>query len=726
MDRIDKLKEDLYSKNSISLRGFREYGRIWWHEEELKLEGYNASSSKYESIRLAQAIRYMLNNVDILIEPNQLLAGIRLPSPEDKKAGKKLAKLCPWLREDHMLFIRLKDDERLAKDNCLFCLGGRHYIIDFECILDIGLTGLLSRCRNKIRQSADGEDRTFYTSTYIIGQGILDYIKRYLTMAQQQYHQTSDTVIKADLSAIAENLESLLRGRPNTFYSALQLVWFLYMLAPDGLGRMDQYLFPFYKEDLEKGILDRNRAGELLKCFWIKLNTMVGIYNYGIFNLTIGGKTADGYDGTNQLSYLIIDTLEEMGFINPSLSIRYSPGNSTELLARAAAMIDKGTVMPSFYNDQLIIQMLMDMGIDRKDANNYALTGCGEITIPGKANFWAGAGYVNVLKCLELALNRGVSFLEGKQLGPDTPLPENFRQLKENFFLQFENAIDLLISTLEKRDSINIEHIPNPLLSFLMPVCIDRGLDYNKGGTPYNATQCYALGIANTVDALMAIKKWVFTKRTIAMDDLIKVLKNDYKGSENIKKMLSNTAQRYGNDLEEPDTLASGILDFFLNKLEQYSHLRRGRYTGGAISWLSYKTLGNKTGASADGRNARDMLADAINAVPGHNTEGPTALLKSAVKLSHHRAAGCLVLTLDLNKSVIGSADVGTIIPALIKSYFELSGMQLQINQLDKTTLQKARLNPQKYRHIIVRVAGFSAYFVTLSPDIQEEIIKGL
>ena len=724
-ERIRKIYERIMDPgNRYTQRGFREYPKIQMEEKVLKYESYLKTEGIPEVIREAMALEHLLKNREILIFEDELIVGAKALKEYDKNFIKKVEEFYKERSENHKLFKILTSEERVAKDTGLSILGARHYIVDFEGVLNKGIKGILAEVNEQKGNTRNKEEEDFLTACEVVLNAVLNFAKRYSDKAFEMAQNCKDVKRKKELLEISEILKKVPENPAESFREALQSIWFIYLLCPDGFGRLDKYLYPFYKRDVERGIIDYQGGLELIENLFLKTAELVGVLNYGIFNITIGGLCR-GESLENEITLMCLEAVEDLRLINPAVSLRISSKTSKGLLRRACDVLKRQTGYPVFYNDDIIIPMLQDLGISQEDAEDYAVTGCAEVVIPGRSNMWAGGGYVNVLKSLELSLNSGVSFIERKKVGLATkPVSEieDFDDLLKVFKEQLDYAIDLLASMINKLDEI-IGEVPNPLISVFMSDCIENKKDFNRGGTRYNFTSCYALGISNAADSLYAIKKAVFDHKIIKLYDLVAVLKNNFQENENIRRFLFE-CEKFGNDSDEVDFLAREITHHFLDGLKRYKNPRDGGFIGGAISWLSYRTLGRKTGASPDGRLAGEFLADSFNPARGRAQRGPTALLNSILKIDHRRAAGILVSTLEFSSDILKNEEGLFSLLVLIKTFFELGGTQLQVNLLDRDELIKAKKEPEKYRHIIVRVAGFSAYFVTLSEDVQDDIIS--
>jgi trans-4-hydroxy-L-proline dehydratase len=560
--------------------------------------------------------------------------------------------------------------------------------------------------------------------------------------------ETDDTR-KLELMSMADVCEHVPANAPRNFHEALQYYWFVHIGVITELnpwdsfnpGRLDQHLFPFYKKGLEEGSLTEERARELLQAFWVKFNNhpappKVGITakesnTYTDFcTINSGGVKDDGSDAVNELSYLILDVIEEMRLLQPSSMVQVSKKNPDRFLKRALKIIKTGFGQPSIFNTDAIIQELTRQGKHLEDARRGGASGCVESGAFG-VEAYILTGYFNLAKILEITLNSGTDPRTGKHIGLDTGDAtqfESFDQLMEAYHRQLKHFIDIKIKGNNIIARIYGKYMPAPFLSLLIDDCIANGKDYNNGGARYNTRYIQGVGIGSTTDSLTALKYHVFdqkgkNKRT--MKDLMDALNADYDGEtfENLREELLNHTPKYGNDDDYADDIMRQVFDMFYHTVEGRPASQYGVHHIMMLPTTCHVYFGSVIGALPDGRKAKIPLSEGISPVQGGDRKGPTAVVKSAAKMDHLRTGGTL-LNQKFTPQILKDNAGLTRLLHLIRSYFMMDGHHMQFNVVDASTLRKAQQNPERYRNLIVRVAGYSDYFVDLTRELQDEIIE--
>jgi len=528
-----------------------------------------------------------------------------------------------------------------------------------------------------------------------------------------------------------------------SFREALQSVWFLHVILhidSNGygvtLGRMDQYLYPYYERDLKLG-KPRDEAKALLIGFWLKCSEIVKLYSnkgarlYAGFPVTdpptVGGLTPEGEDATNPLSELILEVEEAVRLPQPDVAVLWSERMQDSFLVRAARVV-RSTNKPKFFNTHVGIKALVRAGVPESEAKkDYTFTGCVESTVPGRTWGWSNAGSVNLAKCLELALNRGIDSLSGAAIGPHTPDAQSigtYRQLQEAFGWQVRYAVAQLVKALHAVELAHRERWPEPLPSLLVHSCLERGVGVDQGGADYNFTGIQGVGLATVADALTAIKTLVYERGTLTMSELLASLAADFAGSEALRLRLENEAPKYGNDEDEADAQATWVYDLYCHEVDRYTNLRGGPFIAGTFSVSSHDALGEYVGATPDGRRARAPLSDAHSPAQGRVRNGPTAALRSLIKQDHSKAANGTLLNMRFNAHALGTEDRLVQFAQLIKTFFRLGGFHVQFNITDPAALRNAQRHPERYPDLMVRVAAYVAPWIQLSRDLQEEILS--
>jgi formate C-acetyltransferase len=563
----------------------------------------------------------------------------------------------------------------------------------------------------------------------------------------------TDETRKGELARISNICGRISENPPSDFYEALQLTWFVQLILQIesnghsvSLGRMDQYLYKFYKNDLVSGKIDDEFALELLENTWIKLLSVNKIrswshtrYSAGgplYQNVTVGGQTPDGKDAVNELSFLILDSVGRMKLTQPNLSVRFHRKISNEFLTECVNVIGKGFGMPAFNNDEVVIPSLIDLGVSREDAFNYSAIGCIEIAVPGKWGYrCTGMSFLNFMRVLLAAMNDGLDEMSGKTFHKGTGRFrdfKNFGELLDAWKHQVEFYTRATVEIDTAADLALEELVPDILCSAFVDDCISRGKTIKEGGSVYDFISGLQVGIANLGNSLAAIKKLVFEDQIITKETLTENLKNNFDGKEGekIRQLLLNYAPKYGNDDDYVDKLLHDAYMVYIKELSKYHTTRFGRgpvgckYYAGTSSISANVPSGSVVPATPDGRKAYTPLAEGSSPTSGTDILGPTAVFKSVSKLPTNKILGGVLLNQKLSPSALSNETQKMKLISIIRTFFEsLKGWHVQYNIVSRETLLKAKKNPENYRDLVVRVAGYSAFFTTLSPDTQDDII---
>lgn len=578
----------------------------------------------------------------------------------------------------------------------------------------------------------------------VCADALIIYAKRYASLAITRAQKEMDPERKAELEHIAEICSWVPANPPRNFWEALQYYWFVHLGVVieqntwDSFnpGRLDQHLFPFYQKQIEDGSLTEGKARELLQAFWIKFNNQpappkVGITaqesnTYTDFCLiNVGGVKSDGSDGVNELTYLILDVIEEMRLLQPSSMAQISKKNPDRYLKRAIQIIKTGFGQPSIFNTDAIIQELTRQGKTIIDARNGGASGCVEAGAFGKEAYIL-TGYFNLVKVLEITLNNGLDPRTDRQLGLKTGDPSKFStfdQLITAFEKQLRYFVDVKIKGNLIIEQLFATNLPAPFLSILIDDCIERGRDYNAGGARYNSSYIQAVGLGSLTDSLSAIKYHVFDKKTVPMNEFVEVLKHNFEGHPAFYKKLLNDTPKYGNDDDVADEILKVIFEMYFQAIDGRPNAKGGNFRINLLPTTCHVYFGSVIGATPDGRKSGEPLSEGISPVQGADRNGPTAVLKSAAKIDHLRTGGTL-LNQKFTPQLIGDESGIEKLVHLIRSYFKMDGHHIQFNVVTAETLRKAQQNPEKYQDLIVRVAGYSDYFVDLTSELQNEIIR--
>ena len=572
---------------------------------------------------------------------------------------------------------------------------------------------------------------------------IIAFAQRHADLARREADAAADPTRKAELLKIAEICSWVPANAPRTFHEALQMYWFVHLGVITELntwdsydpGRIDQHLLPFYQREVAAGTLDREGAKELLECFWVKFHNQPappkvditeeqsGTYqDFALIN--VGGLTPDGADAVNELSYLVLDVVEEMQVIQPSACIQFSKRNPRPFLRRACEVARTGIGQPSLFNTDVIIKEMLHGGKTMVDARSGGPSGCVTISSFGKESCTL-TGYLNWPKILELALHSGRDPRTGKQIGPETgdPRPfESFDLVFDAYRTQLRHFVDVKIAGNNVIERLYANRMPCPFMSVIMDDCIKKAKDYHDGGARYNPTYIQGVGMGTTTDALSGVKRHVFEEQHVTMAELLDAMAADFEGQEALRQRLLNDTPTYGNDDPRSDDIAEALFNAYYDVLNGRPNTKGGKYRVNLLPTTVHVYFGEVTGALPNGRKAGEPTSEGISPSQGRDRRGPTAIVKSAARIDHARTGGTL-LNMKFLPRVLEGEGLDRLAD-LVKSYFDMDGHHLQFNVVDVETLRDAQANPDQYRDLIVRVAGYSDYFVDIGQALQEEIIS--
>jgi len=576
--------------------------------------------------------------------------------------------------------------------------------------------------KNQIVNKKTDRKSDFYQALLITVEGMQQYIRRHAEKAESLIGagQYDDNEFKT-LSAVCRNIAD---NKPSSFREAVQLQWFLMMFTDyDSFGRYDQYMRCFYEDGINTGIAGnkhttREEAKDIFKAMLLRVDECGAI-----LNMTIGGITPTGEDAVNDLTYLILEATRELKLKGPNLCLRINKFNTEKLWNEAGKSLSTGQALPALYNDEVFINMLKNNGITEEDANNYTLAGCSQAVIPGKSNFNCDVGLYVPAKMLDLALHNGFDTRTGKQVGPKTGNPASFTSY-DQFYTAYREQMKYCVdkgTALNDQDVRARSNMFSTVRTLLIPECIKKGISVMQGGATYNGIQGEVIGITNTANSLTAIKQLVFDEKKITFNELIRALDTNFVGYENIRSMLLKVP-KFGNDTEEPDKIRSEITRDIYSELLSHEAEHGGVHWPGEVIFSYHLSEGIYVGALPDGRYAYTVLADSAGPTQGTDTNGLTSVLNSAAKLPFDLLCTSINLNLKFPKTT-WEENKQKILLAL-QTYFKTGGSQLQINVTDTKLLKDAIKNPQNHKNLIVRVGGFSAYFIHLEKDLQLEIIS--
>ncbi len=676
-----------------------------------------------------------------------------------------------------------------------FYNGVGHVTVDYKKVLEIGYKGIMAEAKKALAQcdvaDADYASRSAFLEAVIIScEAAITFAKRYSEYAYQLAQNCADSARKQELLIISENCANVPENGAKSFYEACQSFWFVQLLIQTessghsiSPGRFDQYMYPYYKADIDAGKITREFAQELIDCVWVKLNDFTkvrdkasaeGFAGYSLFqNLIAGGQTRDGRDATNELSFMSIEATMHVLLPQPSFSVRVWNGTPHEFMIKAGELTRTGVGLPAYYNDEVIIPALINRGLTMEDARDYNIIGCVEPQCPGKTDGWHDAAFFNMCRIVELVFSNGMD--NGERISVETGNVENFKTFEE-FFNAYKAHMEYMIKLMVNADNaIDMAHMircPLPFQSCMVSDCIGRGKSMQEGGAIYNFTGPQGFGIANMADAFYVIKKLVFEDKKITLAEFKEALADNYGRSVDEKQATTITTEivrqlvsagkevsndeiaeifkkvassgvdaekkakydkllemidalpKFGNDNEEIDALAREVAYTYTRPLEKFENPRGGKYQAGLYPVSANVPLGAQTGATPDGRLAFTPVADGVSLCAGRDVNGPTAAANSVSRLDHFIASNGTLFNMKFHPSALkGRAGLESFV-SLIRGYFDQKGSHMQFNVVSRETLKDAQKNPEKYKSLVVRVAGYSALFTTLSKSLQDDIIN--
>ena len=618
-----------------------------------------------------------------------------------------------------------------------------HICPDTALWLKLGPQGLMKRAQEKLK-TCDESQKEFYECVILVMQGACTFMKRYYDMIMENIDDVEGSY-QQSLKTVANNCLNLTKRPPETFHEAVQSLWFLFVLlhmesnaSSFSPGRMDQYLYPYYQKDIEAGKISMADALDILECLWLKFNQIVYLRNQNSakyfagfpigFNIAIGGLDENGNDTYNELSLLCLQCQYDLGLPQPNLSVRLNRHSSHELMQKAIEVVSKGSGMPQFFNDEAIIHALIDLGIEKKDALNYAIVGCVELTTHGNNLGWSDAAMFNLNKALELTLNHGKCLLTHEQIGLDLgglDTYETFDDLENAFQKQIDYFIEKMMQCEIIVEKAHQDCLPTAFLSSVIDDCLEKGLDVTKGGAKYNLSGIQMIQIANLADSLAAMKKLVYDDGVIETGKLLKALQADFQGYEIIQTMLLNKVPKYGNDVEWVDRLGAKWAEYFRERMKDYTNYRGGPYHTGMYTVSAHVPMGENVGTSPDGRNALTPLADGgMSPVYGRDLKGPTAVLKSVSRLNNSLTTNGGLLNMKFLPEFFQTKNGMNKFENFLRAFVDLKVPHIQFNVVRREDLQDAKIHPQLHKSLTIRVAGYTAYFVELAHKLQDEIIE--
>ncbi len=771
--RIQRLKKEILStKREISIE-----------RAILMTESFLKTPGEPTIIRRAKALRHILNHIKIKVTSDELIVGNRSLLP---RAG-VVAPECSirWLNEEldtisirgqESFFISeenkrklreeifpywkgktlkneieasLSQETKIAREAKVFTLNQTthnqgHILPHVEKWLRKGIRELRNQVKEKLLVSHnDREKINFYRAVDISLKGASEFILRYAKLAESKAKQSTGEK-REHFGIIMTNCEHILVNPPSTFHQAVQSLWFLFLMlhiesvaSSFSPGRIDQYLFPFYSNDIQENILTPEKALEIMECLWLKFNEIVLLrpakevkYFAGFpigFNVALGGINEKGKDVTNELSFLCLKASADIRMPQPNLSVRLHNRTSQKFLMEVSQVISLGFGMPQLFNDEIIIPALLNRGIKPDDARNYAIIGCVELGIPGKSLGLSDAALFNLPKLLELVINKGKDRLTKRKaifLDKSNGHFNSYESLEKALEKEMDYFVDQMVAGCNIVDQVQARILPTPFLSSVMDECLRKGEDVSRGGARYNFTGPQAIGVANLADSLMAIKKFVYQEQQIDLLSLNHLLDKNFLEDEPLRQRLLNFSPKFGNDIDEVDQIARKWARHYCLLVERNKNPRGGSYQPGLYTISAHVPLGLVVGATPDGRRAREPLADGgLSPVREREKKGPTAVLKSVSKIDQLLSSNGSLLNLKFHPSVFGGEKSLKKFADFLAGFVQLKCTHVQFNIISTDILQQAKKNPEAFGDLVVRVAGYSAYFVELDESLQNDII---
>ena len=823
-DRIQRLVDHLYQHMPV----------IESARARLLTESYKATENEPIITRRAKAFAHILRHIPIIIREDELIVGSSTLAPrgcqtypefsyqwlEDELDTVETRSADPFyiaeetkqeLREIHTYWKGKTTSElalsymapeavRAIEHNIFtpgnyFYNGVGHVTVKYEEVLAIGYEGIIKKAEKELSECnvGDGDyaERSHFLQAVILScRAVIEYAQRYSVLAQEMAERCTDAARKQELLMISGNCSRVPAKGAQNFYEACQSFWFvqqLIQLESSGHsispGRFDQYMYPYYKKDMENGNISREFAQELMDCIWVKLNDLnkcrdavsaEGFAGYSLFqNLIAGGQNKEGEDVTNDLSFMCIQASMHVRLPQPSLSVRVWNGSPHEFLIKAAELTRTGIGLPAYYNDEVIIPALQNRGLSLADAREYNIIGCVEPQKAGKTEGWHDAAFFNMCRPLELVFANGED--KGEMVGiltGEVTEMSSFEEFYNAYKKQMEYCISLLVNADNAIDVAHAKRCPLPFLSCMVDDCLKRGKPVQEGGAVYNFTGPQGFGIANMADSLFAVRKLVYEEKKVTMEEMkealawnfgkgldqqaisdtaeavlrkmkaagqkieedtvssiLKAVMNAQPGEEKMRRYeeihnMIEEVPKFGNDIPEVDYFARDVAYTYTKPLQNYKNPRGGQFQAGLYPVSANVPLGGQTGATPDGRYAHTPVADGVSPSAGKDVNGPTAAATSVSRLDHFIVSNGTLFNQKFHPSALSGREGLEKFVALIRSYFDQKGMHMQFNVVDRDTLLDAQKYPEKYKHLVVRVAGYSALFTTLSRSLQDDIIR--
>lgn len=752
----------------------------------LVTEAYRIYSDYPPVLRRAYAFAYILDHMKPVIQPGELIVGsltqkvrgisvfpefgakwvldemdvfpVRDTDPVEVTPEAK-AELTEILKEwgDNTFDVqstKLIDPYVLKAQDCgVLSVGARttgmgHISPDYPVILPGGLKGVMARSKEmlektEIKTPEDMRKVDFWNSNIISIEAVIRFAHKYSELAASMAAEEKEPERKAELEKIADVCSNVPENEPRDFWEAIQFVWFIQMtiqIEDNGhsiaIGRLDQNLYKYYKASVLDGDMAREDAQELLAAMYIKCTEVLKLRDsfdsrafaaYPMWQqMAIGGLTRDGKDATNELTYSVLEAWDLVRTVQPTMALRINDDTPDDLMDLALNYIEKGYSIPAFYNDNLVTKLIQNKGATVEDSRDWTVHGCVEPYVQGKSDSRPNVGYVNAAKCIELVMNNGWDPVAKCELGLKTGDPDTFTSIKDfedALHRQIKHFVKVMCENYTRVCAMHAVYVPKGYASALVTDCISRGLSLEEGGALYNSSGVFLVAMANGADCLEALDYVLFKKKMMTAGEFNKVLLDNFSSDERLRQIILNKVPKYGNDIPEVDAYANRMIRAYNEEMVKYRDSRGGTYENSILSTSFNVLQGKCIGATPDGRLAGEAVSDNASPMVGRDTTSPTATFRSVASIDQSDVNNGTLLNVKFSPSVIKGEQGKKILKNCIESYFGMNGEHVQINVMDKKTLQEAQKNPSEYRNLLVRVAGYSAYFVELDREVQDNII---
>lgn len=731
-------------KRAYTLREILEKMTLFMDDEELFV-GHPSPQPRSPIVCPELGARWILADIDNFASRPADAVAI---TEENKAILRDCLEKWQNLSLDSVVAGLISQEAKGAMAEAMITIGGQgtaqgNISINYTKLLSKGLRGIIDEIDRKMDGFVPGDIEgtnklTFWKAAKISCEAVITFADRYAKLAARKAAETSDEKRREELLEIAATLKRVPEHPAHTFREALQSIWLVYTVLhiesdPHAilLGRFDQYMYPFYRKDVEEGRLTEDEALELVATLWIKCTAIIKLMDsvttrtfagFPLFqNVTLGGQGTRGEDVCNDLTRIVLDAATAARVTQPSIGFRYHNKVDSDTLLKVCETIREGLGYPAIMNDNCIVPKHLVRGATLEEARNYC-TNCVETDVEGMTDSRAHSGYVNFPKCLLLALCDGFDPSTGRQVGPRTGTPERFDDLMKAYEKQLAHFVGLIVEAYDLIDGAHAIYAPEPFISSLLDDCIERGLSRQAGGTRYNFSGIFGVGLASAADSMAALRKLCYDSEKVALDDMIDALKNDFQGAEEIR-ILCFKAPKFGNDDDYVDLIARDLAHIFCKEVVSHPSMRGAFYIPELHSVSTHVYFGELTGATPDGRSAGVAFSDGASPVGGSDRNGPTASVRSMTKVDHQEVLQGVLFNQKFSPSLMNSPAAISLLSDYIRTWCDLGGHHIQFNIISTDSLRAAQRDPAAHRDLIVRVAGYSAYFTELNENTQNEII---